>query len=488
MKSNAGGKLSRFYADTCGANHAGQLHKIVAAVCLSLLAACGTGAQTSGIGVNASSSGSGGSSSSSSSSSGGSSSSSSGSGSSGNGGSGSSSSSSGSTSSSSGVASVAILHSFTGGVGGSTDTSFPTTGVIQGADGNFYGTTYEGGSGTPMPGFPGGGTAFKVTPAGVESVLYSFTDNRADGTDPHAGLTLGTDGNLYGTTLFGGNPAGSDFAEGGTAFKITPAGVETVLYTFGTQPGDGGGIVSGLIQGSDGNFYGTAEESQVGPGNVYKITPAGVETVLYSFRGSPDGESPTAALVQGSDGNFYGTTPAGGSYSRGTVFKITSSGAETILYSFGASHSDALGPGVGLVQGRDGNFYGTTTGGGSASSSCPQGCGAVFKITPLGVETVLYSFGSSPNDGQEPGGLILGSDGNFYGVTGGGGANGDGTAFTITPFGVETVLYSFGSVPDDGLFPSASLFQGSDGTFYGTTARGGAAEEGTVFKLTMGGS
>jgi uncharacterized repeat protein (TIGR03803 family) len=141
-----------------------------------------------------------------------------------------------------------------------------------------------------------------------------------------------------------------------------------------------------------------------------------------------------------------------------------------------------------LVQGRDGNFYGTTTGGGNASSSCPQGCGAVFKITPLGVETVLYSFGSSPNDGQEPGGLILGSDGNFYGVTGGGGTNGYGTAFTITSLGVETVLYSFGSMPDDGLFPSAPLFQGSDGNFYGTTVRGGAAEEGTVFKLTMGGS
>jgi uncharacterized repeat protein (TIGR03803 family) len=357
-----------------------------------------------------------------------------------------------------------VLYSFAGGRSGNG--KFPGAGLIQGSsDGNFYGTTFAEGASNL-------GTVFSITPAGVETLLYSFGGAPNDGSFPFAALIHGGDGNFYGTTSNGG--ANND----GTVFKITPAGVETVLYSFSGAPGDGAIPRAGLILGSDGNFYGTTQVGGTNSyGTVFKITPAGVETVLYSFGGVPDAANPFAALVQSSDGNFYGTTLGGGANSYGTVFKITPAGVETVLYSFGGA-PDGFSPFAALVQGSDGNFWGTTINGGANDD------GTVFSVTPAGVETVLNSFGASPSDGTRPQAtLIQGSDGNFWGTTINAGANGDGTVFRITPAGVETVVYSFAGGPSDGANPQAALIQGSDANFYGIAFSGGANGDGMVFKI-----
>jgi uncharacterized repeat protein (TIGR03803 family) len=347
------------------------------------------------------------------------------------------------------------------------------------------------------------------------TVLYSFGASTTDGVNP-LGLILGTDGNFYGTTHSGGSYSAYYIGEpmtappigAGTVFKITPAGMETVLHSFGnTSTGDGAFPQAGLIQGTDGNLYGTTNSGgAIGAGTVFKITPAGVETVLHSFSYAPstDGDSPIAGVIQGTDGNFYGTTNSGGSNGTGTVFKITPAGVESVLYSFGATSTDGTFPGSGsnadgifigggLTLATDGTFYGTTTFGGSFTSppvpgGPPAGGGAVYTITPAGVETVLHSFSTSSTNGSTfPSGLIQGTDGNFYGTTAGGGANDQGTFFFISPAGVETVLYSFGASSTDGAGPSTGVIQGTDGNFYGTTARGGAIGGGTVFKITAAG-
>ena len=253
---------------------------------------------------------------------------------------------------------------------------------------------------------------------------------------------------------------------------------ESVLYSFAGGQSGGKFTGAGLIRGSDGKFYGTTfGDGANGDGTVFSITPAGVETLLYSFSGSPDDANPNAALIQGSDGNFYGTTWDGGANNDGTVFKITPAGVETVLYSFSGAHGDGASPNASLIQGSDGNFYGTTTRGGA------NGDGTVFRITPAGVETVLFSFSGSPDDANPLAALVQGSDGNFYGTTWDGGANSDGMVFRITPAGVETVLYSFGASLTDGMNPQAALIQGSDGNFYGTTWDGGANNDGVVFEI-----
>jgi uncharacterized repeat protein (TIGR03803 family) len=357
----------------------------------------------------------------------------------------------------------------------STDGKAPWSGLVQGSDGNFYGTTTAGGSNNK-------GTVFKVTPAGTLTVLYSFGSltNNADGYTPYSGLIQGSDGNFYGTTSDGG-PNG-----GGTVFKVTPAGVLTVIYSFSLSGSDGLGPLGTLLQASDGNFYGTtAEGGANNTGVVFKVTPAGVETVLHSFGPSSSGDAAapqTAALIQGSDGNFYGTTPGGGANNTGAVFKITPAGVETVLYSFGSdTGTDGNEPYAGLTQGSDGNFYGTTRVGGA------NGAGTVFKITPAGVETVIYSFPAinGTNSADPYSGLLLGSDGNFYGTTlNGGGAN-VGTIFKVTPTGVETLLYSFGSEANDGATPHCApgLIKGTDGHLYGTTTSGGTYGDGTIFRF-----
>jgi len=396
----------------------------------------------------------------------------------GGGGGGSSGSSSGSSSggSSSGgapAATLKILYSFTGSSTANGPPAEPAAALVLGSDGNFYGTTQNGGA-------AGSGTVFKITPAGVETTLYSF-NSIPDGQTPSGGLIQGPDGNFYGTTGIGG-------VNGvGTVYRISPTGVESVLYSFSGLNGDGSDPETTLILGHDGNFYGTTYGGGTnGNGTVFKITPAGLETVLYAFTGSSgDGSGPGSALMLGSDGNFYGTTVAGGANNAGTVFRITPAGLETVLYSFPGSTSFDFPVSSALIQASDGNFYGTTFYGGA------NGNGTVFKITPAGVETTLHSFGTN-GDGKNPySALIQGSDGNFYGTTAGGtiasGGTGNqiaGTVFKITPAGVESVLYSFTGLNGDGDDPLAALVLGSDGNFYGTTLLGGTSFAGTVFKIT----
>jgi uncharacterized repeat protein (TIGR03803 family) len=354
------------------------------------------------------------------------------------------------------VTNFTLLYSF---AGGHTDGADPYHCLIQAGDGDFYGTTLDGGASN-------GGAIFESTPSGTETLFYSFA------TMPWACLIQAADGNFYGTTASGGTSGH------GTVFKITPSGTETVVYSF---PAGSSEPYTGLIQGSDGNFYGTTGANGTSDdGTVFKITAGGTETVLHAFpKTGTDGQIPYAGLIQGSDGNFYGTTYFGGSNGFGTVFKVTPGGTETVLYSF-AGGSDGEHPYAGVIQGSDGNIYGTTYQGGTS------GYGTVFKVTPGGTETVLYSFSGGSSDGANPeAGLIQGSDGNFYGNTYGGGASNLGTVFELTASGTETVLHAFAGGSSDGANPTANLVQGSDGNLYGSTAAGGAGNDGTFFKVTL---
>jgi uncharacterized repeat protein (TIGR03803 family) len=320
--------------------------------------------------------------------------------------------------------------------------------------------------------------------AQTETNLHSFAGRPSDGRNPSAGLVQGTDSNFYGTTSDGG--ANGD----GTVFQISPSGSYTNLYSFAGHPNDGANPYAGLVQGTDSNFYGTTSDGGAnGDGTVFQISPSGSYTNLYSFAGHPnDGANPYAGLVQGADSNFYGTTLYGGTSTNcdagcGTVFQISPSGNYTNLYSFAGSPNDGSYPQAGLVQGSDSNFYGTTSGGGTNDN------GTVFRISPSGSYTNLYSFAGSPNDGKNPSaGLVQGTDGNFYGTTFSGGTNDNGTVFRISPSGSYTNLYSFAGSPNDGSYPQAGLVQGTDSNFYGTTLYGGTNGDGTVFELTLGGN
>jgi uncharacterized repeat protein (TIGR03803 family) len=265
--------------------------------------------------------------------------------------------------------------------------------------------------------------------------------------------------------------------------------LETVVHSFanGSVTTDGSAPTS-LIQGSDGDLYGlTGAGGTRGAGTFFRLTPGGVETVLYSFGGNPDGLYPVGNLVEGSDGTFYGVTDGGGAHNLGTVFSVTRAGVETVLYSFGADSSDGSYP-VGLVLGKDGNFYGNTWRGGV------NHIGTVFQVTSTGTEAVLHSFGTgTDSDGAYPvGTLTQGLDGNFYGVTRSGGVHGAGAVFVLTPAGQEAVLYSFANdgYPFggyDGNSPSTGLVQLGDGSFYGATGSGGENNVGTVFRITTAG-
>ena len=317
-----------------------------------------------------------------------------------------------------------------------------------------------------------------VASVAAETLFYSFgPDTSADGIGPTS-LILGSDGNFYGTTANGGTTGT------GTVFRITPAGTETIVYSFGTSTAVAGYVPGSLVQGSDGNFYGiTNSGGTYGSGIVFQVTPSGAETVLHSFGnldslGAPDGLFPNS-LMQAGDGNFYGTTSTG-NINPGIVFQVTTSGTEQVFYGF--SGSSGKGP-LGIIEAGDGNFYGAAGGG-------TNDTGIIYKITPAGSQSVLYSFGAaSSTDAQTPAGaLVEGSDGNFYGMTTHGGTNGTGAVFKITPAGVETVLYSF-DPPSIGVSPTpkGALIQGSDGNLYGCTQHGGTLNLGTVFKLTTSG-
>jgi len=352
-----------------------------------------------------------------------------------------------------------------------TDGADPVCVLVQHIDGDFYGTTSGGG-------LNGKGTIFRITPAGTLTTLYNFCSqsNCTDGASPTGGLVLGADGNFYGTTTAGGT-----YSEG-TFFKMTMGhtpGATTTMYSF--QGCSGSCSAGALVLGSDGNFYGTTGYGgSYNAGTLFKITPSGVLTTLHSFDGS-DGWLPDAPLTQASDGNFYGTTEYGGASDGGTAFKISPEYPYTLttLYTFCSQPdcADGIAP-VGVVQAGDGNFYGPAFLGGNPN--CPDGCGTVFKLTPAGVLTTLHSF-SGPDGDYPEGRLLLGSDGNFYGTTGGGGAGNYGTVFKITLAGTLTTLHSFDGYNE--YPPYAGLLQATYGLLYGTAAEGGAHDAGTIYSL-----
>jgi uncharacterized repeat protein (TIGR03803 family) len=331
----------------------------------------------------------------------------------------------------------------------------------------------------------GSGAAIGL-PAQTFTTLLNF--GATNGANPeYMSLVQGVDGNLYGTTQDGGafDPPIND----GSIFKISPAGTLKTLHSFCAQGGcsDGQSPAAGLAVAINGNLYGTTTYGgtssfcSVGCGTVFTITEGGTLTTLHSFQYT-DGAYPYDALVQGMDGNFYGTTELGGTYGRGTVFKISGAGMLTTLHSFDLS--DGSYPIGGLMQASDGSFYGTTWQGGTGSN-CSGGCGTVFKITEGGTLMTLHSFDLT--DGSYPyNTLIQSSDGNLYGTTFDGGANGYGTIFKMTLGGTLTTLHSFDDA--DGAYPAAGLVQATDGNLYGTTTEYGTSDYGTIFQFTSGGT
>jgi uncharacterized repeat protein (TIGR03803 family) len=334
----------------------------------------------------------------------------------------------------------------------------------------------------------------------VAAPAQTFTDlldfNQTNGGNPVTPLVQGEDGNFYGTAAFGAN-------NDGTVFKITADGTLTTLYSFCPKKNctNGDGPAPGLLLAPDGNFYGmTGGGGENNSGTVFEISPTGHLKTLYNFCSvktssgyCADGNEPLSTLVQGRNGNLYGTTYGGGTSAEGSIFEITPSGTLTTLYSFcslpGEQYcSDGIQPIAGLVLGSDGNFYGTTSGGGQQYVSA----GTVFKITPAGEFTTLYRFcpGTSCTDGENPEGVLVeGSDGDLYGTTYAGGKNGYGTVFRVTKSGEHSVLHSFCTVARcaDGGEPQAGMALGSDGNFYGTTYIHGAYNSGEVFDITPAG-
>ncbi len=377
------------------------------------------------------------------------------------------------------------LCSFSG-----TNGAFPAASLILGNDGNFYGTTIGG-----SPYWYGNGTIFKVTTNGTLTPLVYF--NIVNNNYTQVGLTLGNDGNFYGTTELGGNNLNHGLGDG-TIFRMTTNGTLTTLVSFN---GTNGAEPSAMTLGNDGNFYGTTsyggsytnlDDSNFGGGTIFRVTTNGTLTMLVSFNGT-NGDGPGAGLILGSDGNFYGTTGAGSTNGDtpfdngdGTVFKVTTNGTLTTLVYFNGLNGAE--PGAGLTSGNDGNFYGTTAYGGS------NNLGTVFQITTNGILTTLVSFNGI--NGAEPvAALTLGKDGNFYGTTEWGGNTnstsplGMGTIFKVTTNGLLTTLFSFSGT--NGRTPEAALTLGNDGNFYGTTEWGGNTNlnggggDGTIFRLSF---
>src|SRR5208283_5074601 len=392
-----------------------------------------------------------------------------------------------------------VLDTFTG-----ADGEFPLGNVIRDRAGNLYGTTFNGGDLSGCNG-SGCGVVFKVDRSGKETVLYSFTGG-ADGAYPATGLVRDEEGNLYGTTHGGGDITVSacSFNPGcGVVFKLDPTGKETVLYAF-TGGADGLGASSGLVRDEAGNLYGTTVMGgdlsgfcpgfpAPGCGVVFKVEPTGKETVLYTFTGGADGYAPYGDLVRDEAGNLYGAASNGGDVSGfcgevvlnktgflgcGTVFKLDQTGKFTVLHTFNGADGGPFPDGW-LVRDNEGNLYGMSGNGGDLSGCSGLGCGVVFKVDRRGKETVLYSFTGGADGAETFAGVIRDEVGNLYGTTYLGGdfsgpcaGVGCGVVFKLDPTGKETVLYAFtGGV--DGANPNAGLLQDDVGNLYGTASDAG---------------
>jgi uncharacterized repeat protein (TIGR03803 family) len=316
----------------------------------------------------------------------------------------------------------------------------------------------------------GNGTVFRLTTSGVLTPLHIFTGGN-DGAYPFAGFVQASDGYLYGTASGGGTNGD------GTVFRLSTNGAFMSLYSF-TGGNDGANPLGTLVQANDGYLYGTASEGGTnGDGTVFRVTTNGVFTALYSFTGGNDGAYPHAGLVQADDGYLYGTAWEGGTSNYGTIFRITTSGVLTPLHTFTGGNDGAFPLGT-LVQASDGNLYGT------ASEGSTNDSGSLFRFSLSGVMTILHDFTDGPDGGYLEAALLQASDGYLYGSTVGGGTGHSGVVFRITTRGALTPLYSF-TGGNDGAGPHAGLIQANDGNLYGTTAHGGTNFVGTVFELAF---
>lgn len=372
------------------------------------------------------------------------------------------------------LASLAHTQTFTDlyNFQGSSDGGNPYATLIADAAGNFYGTTYSGGSFNAS--CSGCGVVFKLDATGNEIPLYIF-DGTPDGQNPVAALVADSAGDLYGTTAYGG-------AYGyGTVFALNAAGTEKVLQSF-TGGADGGMPNGGLMRDKEGNLYGTTfTGGSTGLGTVFKVTAGGVFSTIYTFADVAHGSHPNAALTMDKSGDLYGTTQYGGASNRGTVFRLTpDSGAEAVIYSFSGMPDGAYPQSQLAFNGTD--LYGTTTEGGSSNN------GVVFKLTSDGTESIIHNFGGNPDGSYPTSGVAIDKAGNLYGTTFHGGSNGSpgaGMVYKIDTAGNETILYSFeGSF--DGQGPAAGLLLNPKATaVYGAAESGGFACCGDVYSVTL---
>jgi uncharacterized repeat protein (TIGR03803 family) len=342
---------------------------------------------------------------------------------------------------------------------------------MQGRDGALYGTTTGHGQTVTTD-----GAVFRIAIPGTFKALHDFSG--ADGQLPYAGLTLGTDGDYYGTTTNGGSSGL------GVLFKLTSGGAYTILHDF-AGGSDGATPFAPPILASDGNFYGTTDADSISSGVIYQYQPSsGAFNPIFSFNSDQSqGVGIFDPLIQGADGNLYGTAQSGGVSACGTLFELSTSGVLLQLYSFpcGAGGWDPIGS---LMQASDGNIYGVTEVGGITNPQCAEGCGTIFKFSG-GTVSVVYSFSGPHGDGQSPiTGLTEGTDGNLYGTTALGGSFKEGSLYQLSLSGQYRLLYSFNS--RYGRWPYGSLLQHTNGKFYGTTGSGGAYNEGSLYSLNMG--
>jgi uncharacterized repeat protein (TIGR03803 family) len=344
----------------------------------------------------------------------------------------------------------------------------PEAGLAQGDDGAFYGVGNSGGAFNA-------GTVFRAS-GGTVTVLHHF--NGVDGGTPYSRLIQASDGNFYGTTSRGGNAVrGTTKVGDGTVFRVDASGAFSSLHRF--EGSDGSRPMAGVIQASDGMFYGTtANGGEFGLGTVFRLDArTGILTTLYSFSGA-DGRGPMASLIQAGDGRFYGTTQSGGQFQAGTIFRIDFAGMLTTVHHF--NRPDGVGPTTELLEASDGRFYGTTPFGGESAGSG----GTLFRLDAAGTFTVLHHFSNLPGEGGRPqSGLTQAGDGRIYGtITTGIGSL--GTVFSFDAAGGMTILPSFQNVG----FPSGRLVQASDGALYGTTSSGGIFGAGSILRLDASGA
>jgi uncharacterized repeat protein (TIGR03803 family) len=352
------------------------------------------------------------------------------------------------------------------------DGAYPASPLIKDSAGNFYGTTYGGGSANA-------GIVFKVDPSGKSTVLYNFTGG-ADGSNPGSGLARDSSGNLYGTTVYGGNLSctGGIGVGCGVVFKLDTSNVETVLHSFNWN--DGAFPGGGVILDSSGNLYGTTTNggAYCNCGTVYKLDTSNVETVLWSFTSGADGWVPIGEqLLMDSSSNLYGTAQYGGNAGYGTVFKVDQSGNETTLFSFSGPPDDGCYPVGSVAMDSSGNLYGTTSGTCGGSNF-----GTVWKLSGSN-EFLMHTFTGGADGGDPIAGVVLDASGNVYGTTAQGGVFNNGAVFQVTPSGTETVLYDFSGSADGGK-PSALLLD-SEGYLWGTAQGGGSAGYGTLWGFDL---